>query len=237
MDTRQVVDLYVKVFKIHGLLPPKDNPISYNIWAIIVALFLFIFHTLFKISSLIFVNSVDDIIRVLLIANAIVTISLKSFFVRVRRNVFANLLDCMHEMDKKIKFTEYQRFLEPLIDKSRLVYKSFSTYTFFCWISIIVQLMITPPEAKLYISTYYYPYESARKPLIYIGGLVYETVANGLMIPIFIALNFYGIMLLCILAGYINILCERLRAFGNDDSKGKKLELVEICEMYIGISK
>ncbi|XP_055305788.1 odorant receptor 94a-like [Sitodiplosis mosellana] len=43
-------------------------------------------------------------------------------------------------------------------------------------------------------------------------------------------------MMMCILVGYMNILCVRLRSFGNDNSKEHKLELVNIFEMYIGIS-
>lgn len=237
MDTSQVVSWHIKMFKVFGLWPPKDNPVPYIIWSVAVAIFVFIFHSLFKLSSVIFVISVDDIIRILLMSSAIVTISLKALIVRVKTDTFSNLLDSMKDMDGRIQLNEYQKYLEPLIKKSRLIFTGFTIFSYLSWVSLIHQIIITPPEERVYLSTYYYPYESLRQPMIYIGGLVYEAIANFFLVPIFVALNFSGVMMLCILVGYINILCERLRSFGNYKLKNEKSELIDICEMYLGISR
>lgn len=235
MDTSQIVGWHVKAFKVYGLWPPRNNSIPYNIWSIIVAMFLYIVHSLFKLSSVLFVSSVDDLTRVLLISSAVLTVSTKAFIVRLNNDTFVELIDFMEDMDRVIKFSEYQRYFEPLIKKSKIVFTCFTGFSYMCLISLIHQLMSTPPEEKIYLSTYYYPYESLRQPKVYLGGLVYEAIANFFFVIIFVALNFYGVMMMCILVGYIKILCEHLRSFGNDNSKNHKSELVAICEMYIGI--
>lgn len=235
MDSRKIVSCYVTTFKIYGLWPPTSNSIMYNIWAVMVAIFLYVVHSLFKVSSVLFVSTVDDAIHILLQSSAVVNISLKSFIVRVTKETFVKLLESMDDMDKRIRLIEHQEFLEPLVNRSKMVFKFFVSFSILSWISLIHQLIITPAHERIYLSTYYYPYDLLNHTFVYVGGLVYEAIANICMIPIFVALNFYGVILMCILIAYINILCERLRSFGNNNLKDQKLELVNICEMYIGI--
>lgn len=240
MDTREIVSYYVKTFKVYGLWPPENNRMSYNIyniWSVIVVNLMFIVHSLFKLSSVIFASSVDDIVHILLVASAVVTISMKAFIVRAVKDTFIKLLDLMVDMDKNIQLSEYNTFLHPLVKRSKLVFKSYVLFVCVTWTSLIHQLFVTPPKERIYSSTYYYPYPSLKTPLIYVGGLVYEALANLFIIPIFCAFNLYGIMLMCILVSYIDILCKRLHSFGQGNPRDQKSALFNICELYIDISR
>lgn len=239
MDSREIIGSYVKVFKIYGLWPSEKSSFSYSLWSIVVSIFLYLLHTLFKLSSVVFANSIDEMVGILLVSSAVATISAKAFILKLRNGTFLELLNLIQYMDGKIHVNDQQKFLAPLINQSQFVFKSFIYYTCLCWTFLVIQVIISPPEKRIYSSTYFYPYESLKQPIIYVGGLIYEAMGNFLIIPIFVALNYYGVMLLCILVAYIDIFCGRLRSFGNKNLKiSEQLRcLVEICEIYIGISR
>lgn len=236
MDSREIVSWFLKVFKYNGLWPPKNFSLIYTIWSFVVFSLLFILHLLFKICSVFFVKTVDEMVGILLISSAVLTIVAKACILRFDKDTFINLLNLMQDIDKKIQISEYNKYLDPLVKRSRFIFKLFIGVTMWNWSCLVIQVIISPPQEKMYLSTLLYPYEILKQPAVYIAGLFYEAIANLFIVPVFVALDLYVVMLLFVLISYINILCERLRVFGNEiNSQHSKLKLVEICDLYVGI--
>lgn len=238
MDSREIIGFQLKVFKISGIWPEKKFSFLYFTYSIVIGIFLYYFHVLFKLSSLLFINSIGEFTDISLLASAVAVITTKCVVLQIKRPIFNKLLDLIHEMDKKIHISEQQKFLAPLLKKTVLVNKISNICVYSSWFTLMIQIIIQTPQERVYKSTSLFPIEALQRHSIYIAGLFYEAIANFTLVPVFVAINFFAYYLICILVCHIQILCERFRSFGeNGKLTSQKQELVNIFKMYDNISR
>lgn len=238
----QVINWHLKVFKLYECWSSDNKTKSYSIRSLGITIihYLLIFtFPIFKISSVFFVKSVNDIVNILLVSIVVIMIIIKGIIVRIKRNKIVELLEVTQDIDKDIQLIDYEKFVHPILTQSKLYFITYSCLAMSNLTLLVIHEMLASPEQRFYMSTYFYPSEFLRQPIIYISGLIYEAIGNLIVIPIFAAVDLYVVMLLYVLIAYINILSQRLQSFGynDNDSKSQKFELVKICEMYMQISK
>lgn len=237
MDTRKVLNWHLKILRVLGLWPEPDDSIGYSIRSIVLGLFLFMSYPLFQFACVFFVNSVDDAVVILLLSSTMVTTVMKVYIVKSNRGTFADLLTLMQEMDQTISFSEHELFFVPIFQQCKLMFITFCSICYSSWVLLVLQTIVSPPESRLYLSTYLYPIEVLHLPIIYYGGLIYEAASNSIFIAVTQAVDLFGPSLLHVLGGNIDILCKRLQFYGTKKRNlhQQKTELVQLCRMYLRI--
>lgn len=107
------------------------------------------------------------------------------------------------------------------------------------WIHVAMQVMMSPPNTRIWSSTFSYPVELLHHTNIYIGGILFQAFSNFSLVIVDVAVDTYGASLLHVLGGHLNILGKQLRNLGQNNMRNpeieRKTEMIEICEKYVSI--
>lgn len=99
------------------------------------------------------------------------------------------------------------------------------------WVVILLQVLVSPPEMRIWPSTNPLPFEYLHTPAIYLSGLIFQGASNLLLVFLDGALDTYGASLLNLLSGHIAVLGTRLENI--DHLSSNRLHLVDCCKRYI----
>lgn len=226
--------MHLFAFKVCGLWETEKSSNLYKLWSLFFSYVICIGFPISQIICVFYVNSVNQVVDHLVLTSTVAVVPFKAFNVLYNRKKFEQLLVNLRQMDEK-SFIEFP-------SRSAIKKKSFFiTFMFLCaylsaWILVALQVIFSPPNARIWSSTFLYPHEWFHHPVIYVGGLCYQCYSNFMLCFLDAFVDTYGAILLIILDGHIQSVGNKLQSIGQNarDSKYMKNneELLAICRAY-----
>lgn len=241
MNSINVLNWHMRVFKLTGL-SPTNSSILYTIWTHFCILTIFTGYPLSQLIAVFYVDSVSAAVDHLVMTSTVVMAAIKGLNVLVKRKTLIELFNLMADLDVTVTTEQHETvFKHKFIESDRL-------FLLFCvnyvgsWICVGFQTLLSEPEHRLYSSTYYFSNEFLNQRNIYVGVMIYQAIANFVMVFVDIAVDTYGASLLHVVGGHIDVLNQQLEHFcknctKSDDYLHQKIIFVEICDKYLKIIK
>lgn len=238
MNSQVVLKWHIRVFKMCGLWPPENGSVLYNIWAVFFTLSVYIGFPVSQLISVLYVDSVNAAVDHLVTVSSIAMAAIKGLNVLANRNTFSELLHLMEQLDESISHEEHEKVFKKKFRNSDRLLALFCVSYIGSWTCLAFQVFMSDPEQRLWSSTYLYPNEFLHQHSIYLGGIIFQSISNLLIVFVDIVVDTYGAALLYILGGHIEILSQHLQKLGNEckDYDGYRQEegvLVELCKKYL----
>lgn len=238
MDSRLVLKWHIRVFKLCGLWPPKGGSILYSIWVVFFTLTVNIGFPISQLICVLWIDSVNAAVDNMIITSSVIMAVVKGLNVLAKKKTFVELLQLMKELDSTVTPSEYDRVFKRKFLVSNGLLLLFCASYFGSWSCIAVQEIVSDPAKRLWSSTYLYPSEFLHHNGIYLGGIIFQSLSNLLVVIVDIVADTYGASLLLLLGGHIEILGEHLQALGKDcdkteDFKHQHKILIELCKKYL----
>lgn len=241
MNSKVNIKYHLFFFKTLGLWPNLENgSVFYKIWSFMFCTFLYFGLPASHLVCVLFVGSVELIVDNLVLTSTVIMASIKAFNVLAQKRKFDQLLETLQKMDCEIIDPVSEEKLKKITKESHLIYFVFILIFSGAYINCLTQALASPPEQRIWSSTYLIPSDFLHRPKIYIGVLVYQIIANWFLCTLSVSLDTYGAILLHTLAGHVDALGYRLHKLGNDGNRrlsnaDNKLELVKICKNYVNL--
>lgn len=156
----------------------------------------------------------------------------------MKKKKFDGLLRIMQSLDDTVTSEEQQKIFQPIIKETNFIFKSYACCVMSAYSFLVLQVIVAPPEKRIWPSTFPYPFEFMHQPTIYWGGLIFQAASNSFHVTFDIAADTYGAVLLNVLNGHISLLGMRMRNMDdnmqktNDPQEQKRL-LINYCQRYI----
>lgn len=238
MDSRKVLKWHIRVFKFCGLWPPEDGSILYNIWVVLFTLAVNIGFPLSQLICVLYVDSVNAAVDHLVITSTVIMAVIKGLNVLAKKKTFVELLRLMERLDETVKPEEHENIFKRKFRDSNRLLSLFCINYIGSWTCVAIQVVMSEPEHRLWSSTYLYPNEFLHQSSIYLGGMIFQSISNLLLVFVDIVVDTYGASLLHVLGGHIDVLSQRLQALGQGCKKDgdychQKELLVELCKKYL----
>lgn len=238
MDSRVVLKWHIRVFKMCGLWSPENGSVLYSIWAVFFTLTVYIGFPVSQLISVLYVDSVNAAVDHLVTVSSIVMAAIKGLNVLANRNTFSELLNLMEQLDETISHEEHGKVFKQKFRNSNRLLALFCMSYIGSWTCLAFQVLMSDPEQRLWSSTYLYPNEFLHQHSIYLGGIIFQSISNLLIVFVDIVVDTYGAALLYVLGGHIEILSQRLQKLGDgckddDDYCQEEGVLVELCKKYL----
>lgn len=135
----------------------------------------------------------------------------------------------MNELDETVKLKKHQDIFIPIYKESDFLFKFFCGSYFSAFTFLTTFVFLSPPENRIWSSTFLYPIAFLHHPAIYMGGLIFQFVSNLFCVNMDIAVDTYGSSLLNVLRGHLTVLGCELSDLDDLNKQG----LIECCEKYI----
>lgn len=219
MDSLELLRNHINTFKLFGLWPyfQLKPSLWYRLWSFITFITIGILFTLSLILSVFYSSSVDKIVDNLIITSSVVVVILKGINLFVNKSKLLELFQLLHRIDSQIHEEKHLSKFSIIFRDCRYLYTAY-LYTFMpTVIMLIFQVIFSRPERRMWNSTYLYPYDWAKDPYAYYGGIVFQGISNCCVCYFAISVDTYGIILIKILEGYVEILCDRVQKLGKKD--------------------
>lgn len=238
MDSRLVLKWHIRVFKLCGLWPPEGGSILYSIWVVFFTLTVYIGFPISQLISVLWIDSVNAAVDNLIITSSVIMAVVKGLNVLAKKKTFVELLHLMKELDSTVTPAEHNRIFKRKFLVSDGLILLFCVSYIGSWTCIVIQVIMSDPEHRLWSSTYLYPSDFLHHSGIYLGGIIFQSISNFLVVIVDIVADTYGASLLHVLDGHIEILSEHLQALGKDCDKTEDFQhqhtiLIELCEKYL----
>lgn len=242
MDSQLVLKWHLRVLKSCGLWLPESGSILYTIWVIIFNAFVNIGFPISQLVCVLWVDSVNTAVHHLITTSSVVMAAVKGLNVLAKRKTFAELLRLMKELDATVTNDEYESIFKPKFLHSHRLLLLFCVNYIGAWMCLAIEVIMSKPIDRLWSSTYLYPSEFLHQRGIYIGGIIFQSISNLLVVFIDIVVDTYGSALLHVLGGHIEVLSEHLQALGKDCSEtheypNQEIILINLCKKYILITR
>lgn len=242
MISQEMFKWHIRSFKLCGLWPPQGGSKLYSVYVILFSIAFNIIFPITEIVCVFFVDSVEQVVDHMILRITIILIVIKSFIVLATKNRFAEILNIMKELDESVTTDESQEIFLPILKRSNFMI-SFYFYDYvICYIISLLQVIVSPPEQRIWSSTYLYPIELLHHPAIYLGVIVFQGIAHFEQVTICPALDTYGAALMDAVSGHVQVLSHRLSALGNSDTDtdtsnphNHQAELIKLCKKYNSI--
>lgn len=189
-----------------------------------------------QLMCVLYVDSVDEIVDHLLITSSVVIAAMKGINVLVKQKQFIKLLQLMKEMDQVTTNEQEQKNFSKIFRNSKRIWNIFLFNYAASWSCVALQTIMSPPEKRLWSSTYLVTIDWLHHPFIYIGGYIYQAMSNFCLVFIDIAVDTYAPSLFLILGGHLDVLGNQLQTLGKNTIKptvDDKIKLVDLCKKYI----
>lgn len=217
MDPLKVLKYQILIFKAFGLWSNKRT-----IWNRLHLLFAFYFISigfiLTIITSLLFVNSMKQVVDHLIVLNSTVLAFLKGLVFYFKYTKHMQFFEIIEKLNKEINF---QSNTESTIMKTAKKFIDILSYGFavcylFAWISLAIQSSFSGGEQMFWTSTAFYPGNISQNRIIYWIIFMFQGFANLVLVIATFACDTYGIIVIMMLNGYIDVLSSRLKSLGSD---------------------
>lgn len=236
MDSLSVVRNPFQILQLSGVwCPEKPTKLvryCFSLWTIVNVFGLNIAFTLIEVSNTFYINSIDEMVDHLMITSTIFVTILKAINVLVHRKSILELFDLIRELDYDIEPVHHKIFI-PVLKISKFLFYAFLVSYLSCVSLVFVQIIFSEPQDRLYSSTHFYPNEFLHATGIYNGVLLFQVIANGTSCFMDIGLDIYGIILIFVLYGHIDVLREQFLNLGSEEIELMNYNTMQkLCRRY-----
>lgn len=209
------------VWKVCGLWTLPGNPWWYRLYCTVLYTIFYVLYPLCIALQLMFVNSFDEMIDILLILPTACA-GMKGCFVMAKRSELRKLFVLMERMDEVVRYPEHQRLIEKEIRDSLTLVKVLSVFYYSTCVSSFMVPFLA--EERRFMWQSYYPFDYQHNLGIYYFLLFFQLVASFLVSFIYSSLDLYGSALYKVLGGHIDVLGLKLKMLGRPVGKFNSVE-------------
>lgn len=244
MDSTENLRFHIITFRLAGLWPSEGGSLIYDIWAYVLNIVVCIGYPLFQLICVLYVASIAEIADHMAITISVINASVKALILRMKKRKSDELLKLMRKIDLQVTSSDAMEIMTKISKESAYLKYIFMLSYLNCCLCVALQVIFSPPDKRLWSSTYFYPteYVFMHKPMVYVGVLVFQVVGNFITCYLDAALDTYPPTLLHILGGHIDVLGLRIQELGHDrkqrsshNENNKKL--INICKDFVIILK
>lgn len=238
MDSAEAIKYQLITFRIFGTWQkPSKFSIFYTIWTLTLFIFVGILFPLSIMLSVVFSNSISEMVDRMAIASSVIVVIVKAINVYKEQKKLEEFFHVAERLDKEITENDHISMFNGMLRFSQQIYFTFFYSFLSAWSMLVFQAIYSRPSSRLWSSTYSYPYEWAHHPYVYAGGLFFQGISNACIVIFSISTDTYVAVLNNVLAGHISILNNRLKRLGHtevkvDSEKYHYEELVRCCRIY-----
>lgn len=236
MDSLSVVKNPFRILQLSGVWYPIEpsNFVRYlfSLWTLVNVFVFNIAFTLIEVSNTFYTNSIDEMVDHLMITSTIFVTILKAINVLLHRKSILELFDLIRELDNDVESMHRKIFI-PVLKISKFLFYAF-LISYLCSLSLVfLQTIFSEPQDRLYSSTHFYSNEVLHVPSIYNGVLIFQMIANGSSCFMDIGLDVYGIILIFVLCGHIDVLRKQFLSLGSEAGEMMSCNIMrKLCRRY-----
>lgn len=215
MASLNVMRYHVMVWKVCGLWKLPGDPLWYRAYCTVLYTIFYVLYPLCIALQLMFTNSFDEMIDILLILPTACA-GMKGCFVIAKRSELRQLFVLMEQMDDFVKDPEHQQMVEMQIRESMTLVKVLSVFYYSTVVSSFMVAFLA--EERRFMWQSYYPFDYQHNLGIYYFFLLFQCVASFLVSFIYSSLDLYGSALYKVLGAHIDILGLKFKVLGKAKS-------------------
>lgn len=206
----------IMLFHYSGMWPPLNKSILYDTYTFILFCLLGVTFPITQFMNMFYVNSVEAVIDHFFISITCLNGTFKAINIYVQqkniRQIFAMHREMLRESDENDP-EERVRFAN-VTKMNMRIFRFFISLYFTTWSTIVLQVVLSKPQNRLWPSTYNLPYDWARDEQLYLWLLVYQGFSN-MIFAIWIGLeDTFPVILMLMLCGHVDRLTKRLQRLG-----------------------
>lgn len=213
MDSLKVLKYHVNIFKVFGLWPTQTTSIWYTFYSYAVIILILIGFPGTLLVSVIFVNSLNQIVDNLVITSSLAMAGLKGINVLIQRKNIRKLFVIIQRLDAECDSSKIN-FFDDIFKESKILLKLFMYAYLLAYTCLGSQSVWSKKGQGLWSSTYFLPFQFADNQLLYNIVFVHQAISNCIICIIDAAVDTYGVILCHILGGHIDVLGSRLKSLG-----------------------
>lgn len=226
METFAILkQVMIRPFELFGIWPKRPSHPLYHIWTLIIFLIVGIAFPLSQLINCFFVDSIEAFVGILLVTSTVTVVVIKSVIIYKKRTKLMKILKILKNLDADVHETDHIEIVNLVLRQCKKIYFLFLFIYVFACVILTFQVCLVPPEYRMWPSTILYPYKWAKIHTIYIGGIVFQGIANTLICIFSGSGDTYGIILSNILVAHIQIFCKKLE-------KLEEEQIVKCCKIY-----
>lgn len=234
-------------FRITGMWAPLKRSYLYHLLSIFILVVIGIGCPLTQIINVIFVDSLANFMDQLLVSVTVVAATVKgvNFYMQQKkvRRIFALHKRMLDRID--IGFNDSDDIKLQKIIRFNVLICKFFLYIYWCGLTAVgFQTIFSSPEKRLWPSTYFLPFESAKVPTVYMAGLIYQGFSEFWFCIWNAIEDTYPIIMVLMLCNHMEKLQNRLcrlgtiklsRSIGNKNKRDSNKEfyvMLKDCSIY-----
>lgn len=228
------------MFKVCGLWPNERGSWLYDCWSLIFIVVVAIGFPLSQLVCVLFVDSIDSMVENLILSSTVVTASIKGINVLIQKRKLVQLCNIFNAMDDNIAIDKrkYREIFDPILQSGKRISVMFVCAYSTAWLILVLQVIFSSAENNVWSSTYLYPSDYLHKSSIYVGGLVYQAIANLFLCELDAAFDTCAVILVNLLIGHVDVLKIQLQEFDGNELDSKQYQsLIRVCENYKDIMR
>lgn len=202
---------HIIVWKVCGLWNIPGNPWWYRVYCVVLYTIFYILYPLCIALQIMFTNSFDEMIDILLILPTACA-GMKGCFVIAKRSELRKLFALIERMDEMLKDPEHQQMVEKQVRESLTLVKVLSVFYYSTVMSSFMVAFLS--EERQFMWQSYYPFDYQHNLGIYYFFLFFQLGASFLVSFIYSSLDLYGSALYKVLGAHIDILGMKFKVLG-----------------------
>lgn len=217
MDPLIVLKPQKFILKAFGLWSDKRNFLNY-LHVTFAFYFISIGFILTLFTSMLFVGSMKQLIDNLIVTNSTILALLKGMVFYFKYSKHLQMFETIKKLDKEI---DMQSNTEVNIFKSvnkltNILSGGFGACYVFAWILLAIQSVFGSSEQVFWSSTALYPGEISQNVIVFWIIFIFQGFATLALVLVTFACDTYGIIVIIILNGYIDVLSSKLKNLGSE---------------------
>lgn len=210
----QALRYHIFVWKVCGFWSLPGNPIWYRFYSTALCIIFYIMYPLWVAVQVLFVDSLDKMIEILLILPTACA-GMKGYFVILRRRELHMLFELVDRMDSFVQRTEQTEVIKKETYESMRLVKMLSIFYYSTVVSTFMIAFL--PEERRFMWKAYFPFGYEDNLGIYYSCLLFQLVASFFVSFIYSSLDLYGSVLYKLLGAHIDILGKKFKELGRLD--------------------
>lgn len=215
MDPLKVLKHQIFIFKVFGIWSKNRKVLNY--FHIFFAFyFISIVFIITLLISLLFVNTMKQVIDHLIVLNSSILAFLKGLVIYFKHSKHMELFEIIEKLDVETNLQSRQELIivRKVKKLSDILSYGFAACYVFAWISLAVQSIFGGSEQMFWPSTSFFPGEISENRMVFWVVFVFQAFSGLVLVFALFASDTYGIIMIIILNGHIDVLSLRISNLG-----------------------
>lgn len=226
MDSLKVLKYHIMIFKFFGLWPSENPSIWSRLYSFFVITVILIGFPGTLIASMLFVNSLQQIVDILVITSSLAMAGIKGVNVFYQKRKLIEIFKIIEKLDQDCEFDIEQKYFKDIFKESKLVFRFFMCAYLVACSFLGTQSVMSKRGQGLWSSTSLFPFKFAENETLFFIVLIHQGISNFCIVIIDATVDTYAVILSNILGGHVEVLGLRLRSLCDaDDMNGLWIKL------------